>query len=76
MCILGNARTIATALAFAGASALAGAAHADEYCAGVDTELTETRQQEFAGLVAAAMMARAVGRRRPPNTMLTSRART
>ena len=57
MTMLKHLKTIALGLAFTGAGAMAGAAHADEPCAGVDTELTDARQQEYAGLVVEAMAA-------------------
>lgn len=48
-------RAIALTLALAGATAVSGTASADEPCAGVDTELTDARQQEYADLVVGAM---------------------
>jgi hypothetical protein len=51
----GNILAIALTLALTGA--MAGVAQAEDPCAGVDTELTDARQQEYAGLVVDAMTA-------------------
>lgn len=50
-------QAIALGLVLAGAGGLGKAAHASDACAGVDTALTDARQQAYAELVVAALVA-------------------